>query len=211
MVATASGLLLAFLLSADASSQVGQCKTPRVSIQISRALSDALAARDVRALLAWLTEERKAGRGHAAAEQLVIALHSKDAAIRWQAAQVLHRLDSDAIDALPEILRATRDPDSMVRWAAADALRDIAPKSPNAMAILLPALEDKDPLVRWAALEAISDVGPKARQAVPILVQLLSDEHAVVRREAAQALRSVVPGLPAIGMIQPEDVNAAIR
>lgn len=203
------GILLAAsapLGGAPADPQPAACKE-----KISPELKQALAAHDQARLADWLREERKRGRSGEAARQLAASLKSDDAAVRWQAAKLLPKLDESSISALPALLDAIDDPDPMVRWAAADALRALAPKAPNAVELLLAALADDDPLVRWSALGAVRTVGPKARETVPVLVQLLNDDHAVVRREAAQALRSVLPGLPAIGMIDPADVQRALR
>jgi hypothetical protein len=78
--------------------------------------------------------------GPPAVPQLVEALHSPDAEVRLQAAQVLARMGSDARDSVPHLVDLLDDPDERIRKTAARTLGRIGPDAGAAVPALMRTL-----------------------------------------------------------------------
>ncbi|APW61738.1 sister chromatid cohesion protein PDS5 [Paludisphaera borealis] len=150
---------------------------------------------------------------------LIASLRSTDATVRSQAASILSAFSTDAVAAVPDLLRVLNEPhDAKVAlfgggpWAAepaceaARALGRIAPGTAEAKEVVagLIAFTRSGPPSRhgWAAY-ALSDFGTAAEEAVPALVKLVNDHPLDDRfdHEASVvlALTKIAPGTPSAG------------
>jgi hypothetical protein len=83
------------------------------------------------------------------------ALNDEDSDVRWEAAEALGRIGSDA--AIGALSKALDHEDSDVRWRAAEALGRIG--SDAAIGALSKALDHEDSDIRWKAAEALGRIG----------------------------------------------------
>ena len=86
------------------------------------------------------------------------AIHSPDAKVRKNAADVLGNVGPIDSRAIPALIDAIRDPDPKVRDAAVLGLSKIGPDAVAAEPALQEARKDKDPTVRAHAATAVERV-----------------------------------------------------
>lgn len=121
---------------------------------------------------------------NAGVEDLIIALRSRNADTRYEAAVALGKLgDPEAIDPLQEALS---DPEPGVRWVAMEALGAIGEPAIDALISLLSSPEVD---TRWGAAIALGDIG--STEAIGPLAAALEDEDRYVRTRAALALAAI--------------------
>jgi CubicO group peptidase (beta-lactamase class C family) len=148
------------------------------------------------------------------------ALVDTSVGVRTRAALELASLGSEAISAMPELLRALIDPDVRLRDAAQAAVQNIGASAvpalvhafsdddpyvngaaANAIARLgvgvvpplLDALRTNEPQVRQCAAIALSHMGADAAAATPGLTRALDDSSELVRWTCCYALRNIGP------------------
>jgi HEAT repeat protein len=121
----------------------------------------------------------------AAIDALIEALEDPDDDVRWNTAEALGNIGSEA--AIDGLIKALEDPNGDVRWNAAEALGNIG--SEAAIDGLIKALEDPDDNVRWRAAEALGKIGLEA--AIDGLIKALEDSDYDVRGNAAEALGKI--------------------
>jgi HEAT repeat protein len=112
------------------------------------------------------------------------ALHDRDRAVRWSAAEALGRIGPGAAPAAAALAAALRDPD--LRVIAADALGGIGPGARGAAPLLTDALKDKDAEFRWTAAMALARIDAHAaRAALPLFIERLEKGDLRARWDAA--------------------------
>jgi len=129
----------------------------------------------------------------AGTEDLIIALQSRNAETRYEAAVALGKQgDPEGIEPLEEALF---DPEPGVRWVAMEALGAIGEP---ALETLISLLSSAEVDIRWGAAIALGDIGNPG--AVGPLAAALEDEDRYVRTRAALALAAI--GEPAIAALE---------
>jgi HEAT repeat protein len=130
----------------------------------------------------------------AALPDLLSALRSSDAKIRFTATRIIGTLGHDAAPAVPDLIRLLREPASQDVWnvpaEAAEALGQIAPDTPEAdqaVAALLESLQSKSDNP-YAVIKALPDFGPKAKGAIPRLRALQEHPSPRIQEAATKAL-----------------------
>ena len=146
----------------------------------------------------WLGARLPGKLGHALTKNLKPVSYSS---IRSTAAMGLKELGTNAVSAVPNLIRAMHDPDLNVRWSAATALGETG--GVGALA-LTPLMQDPDYIVRHAAAYALGQIGPPALTATPVLVQRLGDVNNSVRDSARYSLSRIgsVAGPIVLKMVQ---------
>jgi HEAT repeat protein len=112
-----------------------------------------------------------------AVPELIGALNDQDAAVRFDAAIALGKIDPTAKDTVPVLVDALKDRDTSVRRAAAEALDGIGPAAKDAVPALIDALKDQNASERFMAASVLVAIGPAAKDAVPALIDALRDER----------------------------------
>jgi HEAT repeat protein len=130
----------------------------------------------------------------AALPDLLSALKSPDAKIRFTATRIIGTLGHDAAPAVPALIRLLREPASQDVWnvpaEAAEALGQIAPGTPEAdqaVAALLESLQSKSDNP-YAVITALPSFGPKAKGAIPRLRALQEHPSPRIQEAATKAL-----------------------
>ncbi len=102
---------------------------------------------------------------------------------RWRkkAAEKLGRLGSDAVDAVPLLVRTLEDKNEEVRMAVVKALGDIGPQASGAASYLIWSLSDTDMKVRAEAVEALVKIGTEV---VPPLSQMIDRNLGKIGRKS---------------------------
>ena len=134
-------------------------------------------------------------------QNLMSALRSEDAGVRWKAAAALGQIGSEAKTAEPALIERLKDGDKDVRRYAAEALIKIGPEAKAAVPGLIEAfiemLRNEDKWVRLNAAEALIKIGPEASAAVPAMIEAfietLKDEDEWVRELTAATLVKIGP------------------
>lgn len=99
------------------------------------------------------------------------------------ATAVLGKIDMEAKEAIPTLIKALKQEESDVREAAAEALGRIGPESEAVTSALVEALKDENPKVRRSAAWALT-----TKEAVPALIEALKDKDVTVCEQAATSL-----------------------
>ena len=144
-------------------------------------------------------------RGSRESKRLVLPLlvrelkNAKDST-RWNAAQKLGAIGSDAVPAIEPLAAALHDPQNIVRLYAATALGEIG--SRKAVPALVAALRDQWANVRAEAALAIYKIGDDVtlqKAAMPVLIKDLQESHRSytfrVLEELGPRAKSAIPAL----------------
>jgi HEAT repeat protein len=130
----------------------------------------------------------------AALPDLLSALKSPDAKIRFTATRIIGTLGHDAAPAVPALILLLREPASQDVWnvpaEAAEALGQVAPDTPEAdqaVAALLESLQSKSDNP-YAVITALPGFGPKAKGAIPRLRALQEHPSPRIQEAATKAL-----------------------
>jgi len=83
-----------------------------------------------------LEEIRDENKTESVVDRLVVQLRHEDRGRRAEAAELLGRFRTDAVRAMPALLKALKDPQEIVRDSAASALGQIGPEARSAVAAL---------------------------------------------------------------------------
>jgi len=137
----------------------------------------------------------------AATPGLFAALADASEAVRWAAAQALHRLGLEAGD-VPRLEAALRSDDPYVRSFAAYSLGGLGAAAAPALPALIEAYRREEGEGRGAAVGALGALGPLAAPALPDLVRGLANPANHRRWSAARALgrlgAAAKPAVPAL-------------
>jgi HEAT repeat protein len=133
----------------------------------------------------------------AALPQLVTALESKDAALRWHAARALGVIGSEkAVDGLR---KHAADENAMVRAQAIYALARLQAKDEASLAAIIARLTDPDAQVRRTAVGALRYLQADRTKTFPLIIKVLEDSDPSVIMPALHTLAEggaeVVPAL----------------
>ncbi len=110
---------------------------------------------------------------------------------RNAASIALGALGSNAVAAVPALLRATTNVNPGVRVSALNVLGDIRTPHEPILSALLRSLNDLDFVVQMCGMRALSAFGPGAEEAVPALVELTKHAEHHVRSQACAALGKI--------------------
>jgi len=99
--------------------------------------------------------------------------HNTD--VRKLAIRSLSKMDGNAADALPMLVRLLGDPELEIRFEAVAALISVQKDQRTLSSVLGPVLSDGSPDVRAAAIRALGNVGEAGSQNAPRLLELLDD------------------------------------
>ncbi len=157
---------------------------PEVTAALVKALGDSQVRMRLQAgdALAKLCKDALPG-------DLVKALGSDDAQVKWGAAWTLGEVGPPAASAAAALSKLLSDPAVRVRQVTAWALGRIGPGAKDTAGALKAALADKDWHVRAAAASALGRIGAKAE--TKALEKAAKDERAEVRGAAAAALEKL--------------------
>ena len=155
-----------------------------------------------------------AGDGSAVAA-LFEALGDESEAVRWAAAQALHRLGVSAAE-VPRLVAALQNEDAYVRSFAAYSLGGLGAAAAPAVPSLIAAYRREERDGRGAAVGALGALGEVAAAAVPALVEGLRNPVNHRRWSAARALGrlgpAARPALPAlIGALADENRHVRVH
>jgi len=106
-------------------------------------------------------------------------------------AQLLWRLELEAIPDIPELIQLSRDQNPFIRFHAIRALGKIGEGAKEAVPELVNLLSNENENVRDATAWALGNIGESAQAAVPKLIRLLSDENFYIRRTTVWALGNI--------------------
>lgn len=126
--------------------------------------------------------------GVAAVPELVKALESPAASIRFAALGALSELGGQARDARGVIVKLTTDSEPMIRGAAVSALVSLDSDPEHTREQINAAMRDPIPLVRLHAATAVGSLGPAGRGLAGSLGRLIDDPDASVRAAAIKAV-----------------------
>src|SRR5262245_11457695 len=127
------------------------------------------------------------GQGNqAATQQLVAALGSSDAALRWRAARALGTGGNAA--AAAALTKAVADPNAMVRAQAIFALGRLGAADRPTVEAIVARLTDADAGVRRACVRALQMIRPDRKITIPLVVKLLDDSDPHVAMRALSAI-----------------------
>ncbi len=138
----------------------------------------------IRALARFGSEARKAE------SEFIARLSNDDAAIRWNAARALGKIQAGPAG-VEALVRVLTDKEASVREHAAEALGDIGPPAATAVVPLVNALNDEYFKVRRDAARSLGKLGPAAKPAADALRKLSTDPELSVRDAAAKALNEL--------------------
>lgn len=110
--------------------------------------------------------------------------------VREAAADALHRMGPDGMQALVDALR---EDDDVAATTAAQYVMYVAEEAGPWLEQLVEALED--PRIRLYVLRTIRDLGPRAASAVPAVARLLAGSDESVHHDAANALAELGPAV----------------
>lgn len=120
------------------------------------------------------------------------------ARLRWEAANLLGAMGSNAAPAIPSLLKALDDKDRSAKLSASSALVFIRlrlgrnhPLDAEAVAHLSRAMKDPDPNVRWNTVHGVYWFGDAATNALPAIQEATQDVDPRVREVAAEAIRDL--------------------
>jgi HEAT repeat protein len=154
---------------------------------------------DVAKLTAGLTSPTAAAR-HAAADsladlgiaarpavpQLMGALASSDAELRWRAARALGVIGS--VEATGALRKQISDADALVRAQAIYALGRLRANDEESLAAIIKGLGDKEAQVRRAAVRSLALIKADRKVTIPLVVKLLEDSDPNVAMRALGAI-----------------------
>jgi len=129
--------------------------------------------------------------------QLIAALKSENATVRWCAADALGRIGPGAKNAVPALVKQLQDPEARVRKMTALALGRILsaasgnPADTTVIDALSNALSDSDWHVRWAAAKGLGELGAEARDVLDALGKADKDVRREVVESAAEAIQRI--------------------
>ena len=131
-------------------------------------------------------------------EPVAQALDSSNALVRGNTAAYLANAvwdlsipKSNAMPAVPSLLRNLQDTNHLVRWHSASTLGAITYNPVVVVPALIRALEDSDGAVAEAAARALGAFGSDAKQAIPALWAASQHKDSRVSSAAAAALKQV--------------------
>jgi len=138
--------------------------------------------------------------GDLAVPFLLENLNTSDPKLRSQAVRALGKLETDAKDALPSLMKALED--KSLRDTTAETLKNIiaaiiVSKSMTVgeagLAAFIECLKDtSDEWTRELAAKTLGDLGPRAKAAIPALAEAQkSDRSKQVRNAAEKALKKI--------------------
>jgi HEAT repeat protein len=132
-----------------------------------------------------------------ASAQLIAALATTDAELRWRAARALGASGSAA--AAPALLKAAADQNALVRAQAIFALGRLGVNDQQSLETIVSRLSDPDVAVRRASVRALQMIRPDRQKMIPLVVKLLEDSDPHI---AMRALHTIAEGgaesLPAL-------------
>ena len=120
--------------------------------------------------------------GSIAMPALIIALYYPDAEVRFNAVEVIKKINSR--EALRALAGARNDPCSRVRQKVIEALGDM--QDHRSTQILIEALKDEDATVRLTSVKALGKI--RSLKALNALLSMLEDKDWEVRREAVESM-----------------------
>ncbi len=112
---------------------------------------------------------------------------------RFYALQVLQRVGSDAVPAVPALMATLDDSDATLRRETLFALGAIGPGAAPAVEKIAEKLADSDPDVAHAACYALSQIGPAAQAALPALEKQMGSDDEFMRITAVWAALKINP------------------
>jgi HEAT repeat protein len=132
-----------------------------------------------------------------AAAELVAALDSRDAQLRWRAARALGLIGSP--QALDGLRKRAADDDAVVRAQAVHAIGRLKAEDQASLAAVVARLTDSDAMVRRAAMAALLNIKADRARVIPLVVKALEDADPAVVMPALHTLAeggaAVVPAL----------------
>jgi HEAT repeat protein len=133
--------------------------------------------------------------------ELIKALENPDEELREALCIILSRFGTDAVQAVPALIRVLKDTkaeaDPRYAWIAAEALGDIGPGSQYAEQVVAALIESLGyPGLRGptSSIRALAGFGPKGAAAIPYLQRLQESNNDVVRDAATEVLAKVREG-----------------
>jgi HEAT repeat protein len=124
---------------------------------------------------------------------LVQALNSQHASIRYWAVTGIGNLGKEGMPAMAPVQYALKDPSPTVRVAAARTLFQIEHEGNTALPLLIAELKSSREWIRLHAALALASIGDRARSAVPALKDALRDtDNKYVVRVANHALNELL-------------------
>ncbi|BBM83625.1 HEAT repeat domain-containing protein [Candidatus Uabimicrobium amorphum] len=120
--------------------------------------------------------------GSIAMPALFIALYYPDAEVRYNAVEVIKKINSS--EGLRALAGARNDPCSRVRQKVIEALGDM--QDHRSTQILIEALRDEDAGVRLTSVKALGKI--RSLKALNALLSMLEDKDWEVRREAVESM-----------------------
>jgi HEAT repeat protein len=130
-----------------------------------------------------------ADQGYAAKEavpQLMGALASSDAELRWRAARALGVIGS--AEAIPALRKQIGDADALVRAQAIFAIGRLRADDKDSLAAIIAGLADKEAQVRRAAVRSLAQIKADRKVTIPLVVKLLEDSDPNVAMRALSAI-----------------------
>jgi len=121
-----------------------------------------------------------------AVPQLVAALSSSDADLRWRAARALGLIGDMNVE--ESLRKAASDSDSLVRAQALFALGRLKADDTESLTVVVNALADKEVQVRRAAVRAMATIKADRKVTIPLVVKMLQDADQNVAMRAVSAI-----------------------
>ena len=141
-----------------------------------------------------------------AVPDLVEALKSPNAGVRYQVAEMIRELGPDATAAVPALKQLLKDASPEARLQALRVLHRVSPDDlADALPVLIELMQAKEQNTRNQAFQVIGELGPAvAKSTLPVILEALKSPDATIRSLATSALTRLEAGS------QPE-VRAALR
>jgi HEAT repeat protein len=137
----------------------------------------------------------------------VLAESLSDVELAPQTAFALAEFGTNAISAMPALLKTLHHPDMLNALAAAQTIHRIDPKASLAavdevMPLLVRALESEDRVHWMFAIPLLAQYGDRAKVTVPLLVKIRAEGDPPVSERAADALKRIDPEAAAKARVQ---------
>jgi|SRR5665213_219954 len=121
--------------------------------------------------------------------ELVNTFSSSSGYIRAETADALATFGTNALSAIPVLLRGEQDKDANNRAHIAVAIKQIAPQTPNALEPVIQNLEHREACQQ--TLYALEKLGTNGVEALPTLARCLRDPDSEVRTETEQCIQGI--------------------